>query len=202
MKPSVASSLAPERRRAEIVDGLRRLLPRLENPSAGKCAFSFDLPALDAHLPRGGLAGGALHEVVPETEGDLPAAFGFAAALLGRMPKQGPVLFVISARGLAAYRPPPRARPRRARPRSVSPDPGRDRGRGAGSLGPGGGAAFGRARRRRRRDRPRARSQDEPKTAPRGGKLGASPHPAQGGGRDGIERRGNALAHRHRQGRA
>ena len=103
MKPSVASSLAPERRRAEIVDGLRRLLPRLENSSAGKCAFSFDLPALDAHLPRGGLAGGALHEVVPETEGDLPAAFGFAAALLGRMPKQGPVLFVISARGLAAY---------------------------------------------------------------------------------------------------
>jgi protein ImuA len=103
MKPASALSFAPERSRAEIVDGLRRLLPRLENPSAGKCAFSFDLPALDAHLPRGGLAGGALHEVVPETEGDLPAAFGFAAALLGRMPKEGPVLFVISARGLAAY---------------------------------------------------------------------------------------------------
>jgi protein ImuA len=69
----------------------------------GKCAFSFGLAALDAHLPRGGLAGGALHEVVPESEGDLPAAFGFAAALLGRMPSGGPMLFVISPRGLAAY---------------------------------------------------------------------------------------------------
>ena len=28
---------------------------------------------------------GALHEIAPETEGDLPAAFGFLAALLGRM---------------------------------------------------------------------------------------------------------------------
>ena len=103
MKPSHALLLAPERSRAEIVDGLRRLLPKLENPVAGKCAFSFGLPALDAYLPRGGLAGGALHEVVPESENDLPAAFGFAAALLGRMPPDGPMLFVISPRGLAAY---------------------------------------------------------------------------------------------------
>ncbi|MBV8428230.1 MAG: ImuA protein [Hyphomicrobiales bacterium] len=101
MKPSMALRFAPERSRAEILDDLRRLLPRLENPSGGNCAFSFGLPALDAHLPKGGLAGGALHEVVPESEGDLPAAFGFAAALLGRMPSDGPMLFVISPSGLA-----------------------------------------------------------------------------------------------------
>ncbi|MBV9588496.1 MAG: ImuA protein [Hyphomicrobiales bacterium] len=103
MKPPHALLRAPERSRAEIVDGLRRLLPKLENPSAGNCAFSFGLATLDAHLPQGGLAGGALHEVLPEGEGDLPAAFGFAASLLGRMPSKEPVLFVISPRGLAAY---------------------------------------------------------------------------------------------------
>ncbi len=107
MKPCAinpsALPFAPERSRAEVVNGLRRLLPSLENPSCGKCAFSFGLPVLDAHLPRGGLAGGALHEIVPASEGDLPAAFGFAAALLGRMPSASPMLFVISPRGLAAY---------------------------------------------------------------------------------------------------
>ena len=37
-------------------------------------------------MPQGGLAGGALHEVVPE-DGGTPAAFGFIVALLARVPR-------------------------------------------------------------------------------------------------------------------
>ncbi len=44
-------------------------------------ALPFGLAALDSHLPDGGLGCGALHEVVPETEGALPAAFGFIVAI-------------------------------------------------------------------------------------------------------------------------
>jgi protein ImuA len=79
---------------------LRRQLPQLEGLRAGR-ALPFGLPALDARLPLGGLAFGALHEVAPEAAGDLPAAFSFAATLLGGMPPAGPVLLVLSRRGLA-----------------------------------------------------------------------------------------------------
>jgi protein ImuA len=65
--------------------------------------LSFGLPALDSYLPQGGLAFGVPHEVVPVADGDLPAAFGFIAALLGCMPRGGPLLLVMSARGLAQY---------------------------------------------------------------------------------------------------
>ena len=47
-------------------------------------ALPFGLAALDSHLPEGGLARGALHEIVPETEGASAAAFGFIVAILGR----------------------------------------------------------------------------------------------------------------------
>ena len=87
--------------RAEAVAALRRQLPQLEGVRADGRALPFGLPVLDAHLPLGGLAFGALHEVAPEAAGDLPAAFGFLAALLGRMPLRGPVLLVASRRGLA-----------------------------------------------------------------------------------------------------
>jgi len=70
------------RHRAEIVEELRRLLPRLEHVSAATRALPFGLPVLDAHLPHGGLVAGALHEIAPQTHGDTPAAFGFLAALL------------------------------------------------------------------------------------------------------------------------
>jgi protein ImuA len=91
-------------RRAEVLDELRRLLPRLERIAADTRALPFDLPALDSYLPPGGLAFGALHEVAPETEADEPAAFGFATALLGRLPR-GPVCLVISRRKRARGRP-------------------------------------------------------------------------------------------------
>jgi len=122
-----ALALAREHSRAETVADLRRLLPKLEGATSGKLALSFGLAGIDAHLPGGGLAAGALHEVVAEAEGDLPSAFGFLAALAGRMLEQfptkrepvrrrtggsagpigprsaleAPVLFIASPRGLA-----------------------------------------------------------------------------------------------------
>src|SRR5208282_5625353 len=49
----------------------------------------FGLAAIDSHLPDGGLAGGALHEIVPE-DGGTPAAFGFIVALLARISANSP----------------------------------------------------------------------------------------------------------------
>ena len=69
-------------RRAETVEKLRRLLPRLERVSAGTATLPLGLPALDAHLPQRGLVCGALHEIAPQASADTPAAFGFLGALL------------------------------------------------------------------------------------------------------------------------
>ena len=72
------------RNRAAVVDELRRLLPRLESAATTVRALPFGLAPLDAHLPQGGLAVGALHEVAPHQHGDTAAAFGFLVALLAR----------------------------------------------------------------------------------------------------------------------
>ena len=65
---------------------LRRLLPGPNNLHHGwlEKPMSFGLDALDSHLPEGGLACGALHEIVPATQAALPAAFGFLVAILAR----------------------------------------------------------------------------------------------------------------------
>jgi protein ImuA len=83
--------------RAAVVDELRRLLFRIEGPETPR-ALSLGLPALDSYLPHGGLACGALHEVGPAAEADAPAAFGFLAALLARIPERAPILLVLPAR--------------------------------------------------------------------------------------------------------
>jgi protein ImuA len=98
MKPSGAVTLGRDRTRAEVVDDLRRLLVKVERGTVQARVFSFGLPVLDGHLPEGGLASGAVHEVTPEADGDSPAAFGFVAAFLGRIPQGGPVLLVTSPR--------------------------------------------------------------------------------------------------------
>jgi protein ImuA len=85
------------RSRADVVQDLRRLLPRLERAAAETRALPFGVPALDSYLPQRGLAFGALHEVAPAGEADEPAAFGFVMALLGRVPV-GPVCLVFSRR--------------------------------------------------------------------------------------------------------
>src|ERR1700691_4774620 len=76
------SDLSLARHRAVVLDELRRLLPRIEGQ---RKALPLDLAALDSHLPEGGLACGALHEVVPATEGATAAALGFIAAILARI---------------------------------------------------------------------------------------------------------------------
>jgi protein ImuA len=90
--------------RAQVLHELRCLLPKMESAAATMRALPFGLPALDSHLPQGGLLAGALHEIAPATYGDTPAAFGFLVALLGRMtsPKT-PVLLVSSPRGIADH---------------------------------------------------------------------------------------------------
>ena len=93
----------PLRKRTEVLEELRRLLPRMEGVLPGTRILPFGLPALDAHLPQGGLACGALHEVAPATESDTPAAFGFLAALVGRIASKRPVLLVSAPRALAGF---------------------------------------------------------------------------------------------------
>lgn len=76
-------------RREEVVEALRQRLRQIERggrPRAG--VLPFGLAALDGHLPEGGLALGALHEVGGAGEGSddgaLPALF--IAGLLARRP--------------------------------------------------------------------------------------------------------------------
>jgi len=45
-------------------------------------ALPLGLATIDSHLPDGGLPCGALHEVVPESDGCTASAFGFIAAIL------------------------------------------------------------------------------------------------------------------------
>ena len=58
--------------RDEIVGELRRRLARIEGlPGEGESRLPFGLPALDTHLPQGGLAFGAVHEIAPADDADL-----------------------------------------------------------------------------------------------------------------------------------
>ena len=99
------STLSIMRNRAAVAEELRRLLPRMEGLRTTK-PLPFGLPAIDHHLPQGGLACGALHEIVPD-EGATPAAFGFMAALLARVTSPLPLLhkifLVLPAHGLRDY---------------------------------------------------------------------------------------------------
>ena len=82
--PPVFSSTSSAPEGAAVLAELRLLLTR--HPAwlqTSQVKHSFDLAALDCHLPNGGLAN-ALHEVVPATQAALPAAFGFVVAVLGR----------------------------------------------------------------------------------------------------------------------
>jgi protein ImuA len=92
------NSMAQNRVRAgaTVLEELRRLLPGMEDIHK---TLALGLPALDTHLPQGGLTCGALHEVVPETEGVLSAAFGFVVAVLARLPRGCPLILVMPAYG-------------------------------------------------------------------------------------------------------
>ena len=97
-----SETLKPKPSRAELVEDLRRKLARIEGTAdAAEGRLPFGLPALDDRLPHGGLAFGAVHEIAPADEADLPAAFGFLLALLGRMPGRTPLLLVLASKKLA-----------------------------------------------------------------------------------------------------
>jgi protein ImuA len=96
---------------------LRRLMPRMGEQ---RKPLPFGLAAIDSHLPDGGLACGALHEIVPAAEGCVATALGFIAAVLARIssaPPQGqreqraasprahPLFFIAPTYGLRPYRP-------------------------------------------------------------------------------------------------
>ena len=87
--------------RAEIVEELRRQLS--QGAAAEAPPLPFGLPAIDAYLPQGGLAGGALHEIMPEARGDMPAAFSFVVAMLSRIRPGAPLFLVTSPCGLATF---------------------------------------------------------------------------------------------------
>jgi protein ImuA len=113
------TSLSVARNRAVVMDELRRLLPRMERTEGLRKALPFGLAALDSHLPANGLPCGALHEVVPAAASALPAAFGFIAAILARLPRAHPAFFVMPAYG----------------PRQYGRSPGRLHGHGLRALG-------------------------------------------------------------------
>ena len=77
---------------------LRETVRRLERGSGTAAAPSvpLDVPEIDAMLPDGGLACGALHEIVPGDVAHDGAALGFTAAMLGRFAKarRGQILWI------------------------------------------------------------------------------------------------------------
>ena len=94
------TALTVARNRAAVMAELRRLMPGMGEE---RKALPFGLGTIDSHLPDGGLTCGALHEVVPQAESCIAAAFGFIAAILGRL--TCPLVFVMPAHGLRPYRP-------------------------------------------------------------------------------------------------
>jgi protein ImuA len=82
------------RKPAEILQDLRRLVSEPPGLRLDRRTLAFGIPALDACLPQRGLAFGTVHEIQPAARHDVPAALGFVTALLGRLPRGGPVVFI------------------------------------------------------------------------------------------------------------
>jgi protein ImuA len=94
----MSTALAPA-----ALDALRRQVRALETEDrTTRAVLPFGIPALDARLPGGGLAFGALHEVAGGADGALHGATAarFAAGLLARA--EGDVLWCLRQRDLFA----------------------------------------------------------------------------------------------------
>lgn len=109
-----AAEASGARPRAAPPEALRAAVRRLDRGAGTVPAGIVTLgdPALDGHLPDGGLARGALHEIVPAGEEAAGAALGFTLSLvarcLGSAAPAAPVLWVtpepaLYGPGLAAW---------------------------------------------------------------------------------------------------
>jgi protein ImuA len=96
----LGSAFSVVRNRAAVAEELRRLLPKMEGVRKAP-PIPFGLAAIDHYLPQGGLAGGALHEIVPDQ--NVSAAFGFVVAVLARLALVRTLFFVIPAYGHRRY---------------------------------------------------------------------------------------------------
>jgi protein ImuA len=88
---------------SRVLDELRSQIGRVEGSGrAARDVLPFGVAAIDGHLPGGGLALGALHEVTGYGLGAVhgAAAALFAAGILARIP--GPVLWCVKSRDLFA----------------------------------------------------------------------------------------------------
>ncbi|MCI5076646.1 inducible mutagenesis protein A [Oricola sp.] len=89
-----------------LLDELRKKIGQAERaderswPVVGSGAADFD-----ASLPEGGFATGALHEVLPATYADFPAALGFGLGMAARIldTRPGPMLWVLPAYQTASH---------------------------------------------------------------------------------------------------
>ena len=77
-------------REATVLDQLRAHIAQIEGKGVCHATTPFGIEAIDARLPGGGIAGGALHEVAgsPDLADDASATV-FLAGILARM--EGPV---------------------------------------------------------------------------------------------------------------
>lgn len=84
-----------------VLDDLRARIARIEGEGGRHPVLPFGIPAMDAHLPAGGLATGALHEVAGTRElSDEAAATIFLAGILAR--SEGTVFWCLRWRDLYA----------------------------------------------------------------------------------------------------
>src|SRR3954463_2553215 len=88
---------------SRVLDGLRTQIGRVEGRGrAAREVLPFGAAPVDRHLPEGGLALGALHEITGDGLGAVhgTAAALFTAGILARIP--GPVLWCVKSRDLFA----------------------------------------------------------------------------------------------------
>jgi protein ImuA len=88
---------------SRVLDQLRTQIGRVEGRGrAAREVLSFGVATIDRHLPGGGLALGALHEITGDGLGAVhgTAAALFAGGILARIP--GPVLWCVKSRDLFA----------------------------------------------------------------------------------------------------
>jgi protein ImuA len=114
-RPDAANQNLPpdapaEGNKSTCLNDLKARIARLEQasgslgPPAPDRVVRLNLPAIDLHLPWGGLPRGALHEVAGEgaDREQAAAAAGFTALWLARLQAKGPVLWIVRAASRSA----------------------------------------------------------------------------------------------------